>query len=109
MSQQSNYAAEIADRLDDGPVPVADLVTEVRSLWGDDPSTGAVHRFICEAVYCLLSAKEEVRLTRKIDGSYLLLASDREDEFLQFEEELLDAAFDHTDADRYVLVSAEWP
>ncbi|WP_395750564.1 hypothetical protein [Prosthecobacter sp.] len=54
MSQQSDIADAIHQRLAHGAVSVAALVREVRERWGPEHSFGSVHLFVEEVLYCLL-------------------------------------------------------
>lgn len=54
MSQQSDIADAIHQRLAHGAVSVAALVREVRERWGPEHSFGSVHLFVEELLYCLL-------------------------------------------------------
>ena len=54
MSQQSDMADTVHDRLSTGPVPAADLVRELRTRWGAEHGVGSVHGFVREVATCLL-------------------------------------------------------
>jgi hypothetical protein len=54
MSQQSDMADKIYLSLEGGPVPVADLVVELRERWGTEHGAGEVHAFVDEVAACLL-------------------------------------------------------
>ncbi len=54
MSQQSDMADKIHDRLARSPMSAAELVQELRTRWGPDHSAAEVHRFVEEVAACVL-------------------------------------------------------
>ncbi len=54
MSDQSDMADSVYDRLSSQPVPAAHLVRELRRLWGSDFGVRSVHGFVREVATCLL-------------------------------------------------------
>jgi hypothetical protein len=58
MSQQSDLADLVYQRIKLAPVSVASLVDEIRTRWGEGHSIGSVHHFVIEAVYGLLSHQD---------------------------------------------------
>ena len=54
MSQQSDMADSVYERLSSQPVAAAQLVRELRSRWGVEHGVGSVHGFVREVATCLL-------------------------------------------------------
>jgi hypothetical protein len=54
MSQQSNMADAVYERLSVESVAAAHIVRELRSRWGIEHGVGSVHVFVREVVTCLL-------------------------------------------------------
>jgi hypothetical protein len=54
MSQQSDTADAVCERLNSAPFPLAYLVRELRSTWGEDHTVPSVHGFVREVATCLL-------------------------------------------------------
>ena len=105
MSSQSEFADQIERRLEHGPVAVSDLVSEIRARWGPSQTTGSVHMFVCEAIYCL--PWEDLRLRLAIGGSdNAALPAEPEEAYFILAEELENMETDFADASRFVLVRA---
>ena len=54
MSEQSDTADLVCERLRSAPFPLACLVRELRAKWGDEHGVLAVHGFVREVATCLL-------------------------------------------------------
>lgn len=54
MSQQSDTADAVCERLSSAPFPLAYLVRELRSKWGAEHGVPSVHGFVREVATCLL-------------------------------------------------------
>ena len=54
MSQQSDFADAIYQRLNNGPIPLADLIRTISFRWGPEHGASEINLFVLEAVTCLL-------------------------------------------------------
>ena len=54
MSQQSDMADTVYERLARSDVAAADLVQELRARWGPEHNAPEVHRFVEEVAACIL-------------------------------------------------------
>jgi len=54
MSQQSDMADDVRERLRSAPFPLACLVRELRAKWGAEHGVLSVHGFVREVANCLL-------------------------------------------------------
>ena len=70
MSDQSDLAEIVHDRLTAGPVPIAELVRELRIRWGTDHRVPAVHGFLCEVATCLLR-RGDIEVGDVTDGRFV--------------------------------------
>src|SRR5580698_1392973 len=70
MSQQSELADLIYQRVRLGSVSIASLVDETRARWGDGHSIESVHHFVIEAIYCLL-VHQDVDVGDITDGQFV--------------------------------------
>ena len=70
MSQQSDTAETVYSGLAESPVPLANLVREIRTRWGAEHGVGAVHGFVAEAAACLLR-HEDVEIGDILDGRFV--------------------------------------
>src|SRR5690606_34889326 len=88
MSDQSDMAEVVGRRLESAPVPVADIVQEVRMRWGPEHGVSAVHGFVREVATCLLWSGE-VEVGDVKDGVYRTWRIEPEDADARLEAELL--------------------
>ena len=70
MSQQSDMADLVYDRLGSQPVAAAHLVRELRSRWGVEHGVKSVHGFVREVVTCLL-LREDVEVGDITGGRFV--------------------------------------
>jgi hypothetical protein len=83
MSQQSDMADIVYERLSAGPVAAAQIVRELRSRWGVEHGVGEVHRFVTEVVTCLF-CHEDVEVGNLNAGTFVawqLPSWDADDKF----------------------------
>lgn len=70
MSQQSDMADAVYERLRDGPVSAAALVRDLHRRWGADHGASSVHGFIREVATCLLHY-EDVEVGHIENGKFV--------------------------------------
>jgi hypothetical protein len=83
MSQQSDMADDVYDRLSTAPVSAASLVRELRRRWGVEHGVAEVHCFVREVIGCLLR-HEDVEAGEMTAGrfvSWKLEPCDADDKF----------------------------
>ena len=69
MSQQSEMADRLYDRLAQSNVSAAELVRELRTRWGPLHNAAEIHRFVEEVARCILSHKD-VEIGEIHDGRF---------------------------------------
>jgi hypothetical protein len=106
MSQQSDMADAIHQRLSAGPVSVASLVRELRKRWGPAHGVSAVHGFIAEVSRCTIG-RDGVQLGTLVDGRFVPWQGELCDIDDRFEEEMKSADTFIEDEDRYVFAKEE--
>ena len=96
MSHQSQMADCIYGRLSTKPVSVACLVRELRDSWGPEHGVREVHRFVCEALACLLDY-DDVEVGDIDADRFVAWTLERWDAFDKIEEDLmsLESFFDN--------------
>jgi hypothetical protein len=70
MSQQSDTADLVCERLRSAPFPLAWLVRELRAKWGDEHRVLAVHGLVREVATCLLH-REDVEVGDLHEGRFV--------------------------------------
>jgi hypothetical protein len=106
MSQQSDMADAIHQRLNAGPVSVASLVRELRERWGPEHGVSAVHGFIAEVSRCTIG-RDGVQLGALVDGRFVPWQGELCDVDDRFEEEMKSADIFIEDENRYVFAKEE--
>jgi hypothetical protein len=106
MSQQSDMADAIHQRLSAGPVSVASLVRELRALWGPEHGVSAVHGFITEVSRCTIG-RDGVQLGSLVEGRFVPWPGELCDVDDRFEEEMKSADAFIEDENRYVFAKEE--
>ena len=102
MSQQSEMADRIYERLYEGPVAVAQLVGELRERWGVEHGVAYVHGFIREVATCLLWT-DEVEVGDIVGGRFIPWNIQGEDANSRIDEELMSMNAFLEDEGRYVF------
>jgi hypothetical protein len=70
ISQQSEMADRVYQRLAQAPVSAAELVQELHAKWGPEHGVGEVHGFVEEVACCLLH-HEDVDVGDMHDGQFV--------------------------------------
>jgi len=107
MSQQQDIADAAYERLRNGPIPISDLVRELREKWGAEFGVSAVHGFVREVATCLLH--REVEIGEVIAGRFVPWGLEPWDADEKIDHDLMsmDAFFE--DDSRYVFRSKQMP
>jgi hypothetical protein len=101
MSEQSDMADEVYNRLAHSDVSTAELVQELRRKWGREHGVGEVHRFIEEVAACLL--RDDVELGDVIDSRFAPWRLEPWDAHFKLQQELLAMDCFLDDPDHYVF------
>ena len=101
MSQQTDMADRVYDRLAQSDVSAAELVQELRGRWGPEHGAREVHRFIEEVANCLLRKDVEVGDIR--DGRFSAWTLEPWDAHRKLAQELLAIDTFLDDKERYVF------
>ncbi len=88
MSKQRDMADVVYSRLSTGPVAAAQLVRELRELWGDEHGVGSVHGFVREVATCLLR-HDDVEVGDVTDGRFVSWQLDQRDADERIDAELM--------------------
>lgn len=101
MSQQSETADRFFQRLSEGPVPLAQLISELREKWGPDHLVGEVHRFAEEVAACLM--RQGVEIGDRSAAGFIPWTLEPWDAHSKFSEELMTMTDFLVDRTRYVF------
>ena len=103
MSQQQEMADAAYERLKNGPLPMSELIGEVREKWGVEHGVSAVHGFIREVATCLLHHGVEVGDV--IAGQFVPWTLEPSDADEKIDRDLMSMDAFHDDHSRYVFRS----
>ena len=70
MSQQSDMADDVYNRLSTAPVSAAFLVRDLRQRWSSEHDAGSIHSFVREVATCLLH-RDDVEVGDIADGRFV--------------------------------------
>jgi hypothetical protein len=101
MSQQSDMADIVYDRLARSDVSAAELVQELRGRWGPEHGAPEVHRFVEEVAACLL--RDDVAVGDIRDGRFSAWTLEPWDAHAKLAQELLAMDTFLDDRERYVF------
>src|SRR5947209_6678965 len=102
MSQQSDAADVIYERLNNAPFPPAHLVRELHAKWGGEHGVPSVHGFVREVATCLLY-RGDVEVGDLEAGSFAPWQIDPEDADERIDSELMAMTTFLDDEARYVF------
>jgi hypothetical protein len=102
MSQQSDKADAVYDRLAESDVSAAELVQELRARWGPDHKAPEVHGFVEEVAACILH-HEDVQIGEVHDQRFSAWPLERWEVHDKFARELLALDAFLEDAKKYVF------
>lgn len=102
MSQQSETANVVFERLESAPFPLACLVRELRAKWGVAHEIPSVHRFVCEVATCLLR-RDDVEVGDLEEGKFVPWRIEPYDAEGKIDDELMAMTAFLDDEARYVF------
>jgi hypothetical protein len=106
MSQQSDMADAVYSRLEQGEVPAAELVQELRAKWGPEHRAPEVHRFVEEVAACLLH-RDDVEAGDMTTGHFTPWSIEPWEAHKKIQDDLMSMASFLEDKTQYVFRRAQ--